>query len=304
MCYTARAGLAKTTLLRAVIEPHQADTLYLDCDDPAARDALTRRRKSDLRALVGGRALLVTTRRNAPPVLPPRSKPGRAFSRNPGGGGRSSLLFDISRNVNEPLTAGKLRFYLYPLSMQELLLHYSAEEMKAQLGSALCSACTRRSLSIPTPRGAAKNPARESLPRRDRAPAGEEPRPPVAPAASAGAARGRRGVVHELGGELGVDKSTAARYVSLLEQAHLVFQIAPFNRKLGKELGKLRKIYFYDVGLRNAVIRSFNPLELRSDVEALWENYFISERFKFNRNRRRYDSSYSGAPTTAPAWTI
>lgn len=291
--YGAR-GVGKTTLLRAVIEPHQADTLYLDCDDPAARDALSRRRKSDLRALLGGRSLLVIDEaQRAPGIAATLKALGEHFPETQVIAAGSSLLFDISRNVNEPLTAGKLRFYLYPLSLQELLSHYSADEMKAQLGQRLVFGMYPAVIEHPDPAAVLQkilqeNPYRDVIERL----LVKNPDHLWRLLQVLALRVGGEVSYNELGDELGVDKSTAARYVSLLEQAHLVFQISPFNRKLGKELGKLRKIYFYDVGLRNAVIRSFNPVELRPDVEALWENYFISERFKFNRNRRRYDSSY------------
>lgn len=91
---------------------------------------------------------------------------------------------------------------------------------------------------------------------------------------------------------LGIDKATISRYVTLLEQAYIILHLPPFSRNLRKELSKLRKVYFYDLGVRNAVINNFNPLDMRSDVGALWENFFISERIKFNRNHRRHVNTY------------
>ena len=91
---------------------------------------------------------------------------------------------------------------------------------------------------------------------------------------------------------VGLDKATVNRYVALLEQAYIIFHLPPFSRNLRKELAKLRKVYFYDLGVRNALINNFNPLEMRSDVGPLWENFFIGERIKFNRNRRRYVNTY------------
>ena len=96
----------------------------------------------------------------------------------------------------------------------------------------------------------------------------------------------------ELGTLLGLDKATVARYVALLEQSYVIFHLPPFSRNLRKELGKLRKIYFYDLGVRNALINNFNPLHLRQDAGALWENYFIIERIKYNQNRRHRVNQY------------
>ena len=96
----------------------------------------------------------------------------------------------------------------------------------------------------------------------------------------------------ELGGLVGLDKNTIARYVDLLEKGFVIFHLPPLSRNLRKELGKLRKIYFYDLGVRNALINNFNPLELRQDVGALWENFFICERLKANHNQRRNVNLY------------
>ena len=86
---------------------------------------------------------------------------------------------------------------------------------------------------------------------------------------------------HELGKMTGLDNQTVERYIDLLEKAFIVFRLSSLSRNLRNELKNSRKIYFYDNGLRNAVINAFNPVELRNDVGALWENFMISERLKF-----------------------
>jgi predicted AAA+ superfamily ATPase len=97
---------------------------------------------------------------------------------------------------------------------------------------------------------------------------------------------------NELGTLLGIDKVTVARYLYLLEQGFVVFHLPPFSRNLRKELSRMRKIYFYDLGVRNALINNFNPLEQRQDVGSLWENFFISERLKSVQNQRRRPNTY------------
>ena len=97
---------------------------------------------------------------------------------------------------------------------------------------------------------------------------------------------------NELASLLGVDKTTIDRYVALLEQAYIIFRLPPFSRNLRKELSKLRKIYFFDLGIRNALINNFNPLDLRPDVGALWESFFIAERIKYNHYCRRPVNMY------------
>jgi predicted AAA+ superfamily ATPase len=96
----------------------------------------------------------------------------------------------------------------------------------------------------------------------------------------------------ELGGLLGIDKNTVESYISLLEKSFVIFRLNPFSRNIRNELNKKRKIYFYDTGIRNAIIGDFKPLNLRTDTGHLWENFLIAERFKRNEYREHYASSY------------
>jgi len=84
----------------------------------------------------------------------------------------------------------------------------------------------------------------------------------------------------ELGSQLGLHKDTVARYLDLLEKSFVIFNIRGFSRNLRKEVTKTSRYYFYDNGIRNAIIRNFNPLELRNDSGALWENFLVMERIK------------------------
>lgn len=89
-----------------------------------------------------------------------------------------------------------------------------------------------------------------------------------------------------------VDKETVDKYIYLLEEAFIIFSLPSFSRNLRSELKRSRKIYFYDNGIRNALINQFNPLSLRSDAGALWENLMISERLKRNEYERKFCNSY------------
>ncbi len=85
---------------------------------------------------------------------------------------------------------------------------------------------------------------------------------------------------NELGQLVGMDNETITRYIDLLEKSYVIFRLPPFSRNIRNELKRTRKIYFYDTGIRNALINSFNSLEFRDDKGKLWENFFISERLK------------------------
>ena len=85
---------------------------------------------------------------------------------------------------------------------------------------------------------------------------------------------------NELANLVGVSKQLIAKYIELLEKVYIIFKLPPFSRNLRKELSKNRKIYFYDTGIRNAIINQFNSLSLRDDAGRLWENFVIAQRMK------------------------
>lgn len=96
----------------------------------------------------------------------------------------------------------------------------------------------------------------------------------------------------ELAVTVGIDKATVDKYINLLEQIQIVFRLGSFSRNLRNELKMSKKIYFYDNGIRNALIGNFNDINLRDDQGKLWENYMISEFKKKNSYSDNYCQSY------------
>jgi predicted AAA+ superfamily ATPase len=84
----------------------------------------------------------------------------------------------------------------------------------------------------------------------------------------------------ELASQLGMSKNTVDRYIELLEKSFVLRRMQGFSRNLRKEITKNCRLYFIDLGIRNALINNFNPLDFRDDVGMLWENYLVIERLK------------------------
>jgi predicted AAA+ superfamily ATPase len=97
---------------------------------------------------------------------------------------------------------------------------------------------------------------------------------------------------HELGQIVGLNSETIESYINLLEQCFVIFKLSSYSRNLRSELKKSNKFYFYDNGIRNSLISNYNPVELRNDIGALWENYLISERMKFTAYNNIYCNKY------------
>lgn len=88
--------------------------------------------------------------------------------------------------------------------------------------------------------------------------------------------------INELAGKLSVDAKTVRRYLTLFEQSFIVFNLPPYSKNKRKEIGKMTKVYFFDCGLRNALIENFQPMETRADTGVLFENLIVSEVYKAN----------------------
>lgn len=96
----------------------------------------------------------------------------------------------------------------------------------------------------------------------------------------------------ELGKQLGMSKTTVEKYLDLLEKVFVIYRLGAYSRNLRKEVTKAGKWYFFDNGVRNAIIGAFSPLSVRQDVGALWENYIIGERRKLNFNNLLHKEFY------------
>ncbi|MCU0667528.1 MAG: ATP-binding protein [Patescibacteria group bacterium] len=97
---------------------------------------------------------------------------------------------------------------------------------------------------------------------------------------------------NELANTLQVSRDTSMRYVDLLEKARIIYRLRQYRRNERSLIGKLRKVYFYDLGVRNGLVDNFKPLQLREDKGALWENFCINERQKSQQRTQQYTRQY------------
>ena len=290
--YGARQ-VGKTTLCRAILQRYTGPSLYLSCDEPDIRAALSNRTSTELGALMGNRILVVIDEaqrvRNIGLTLKLLIDNFPHIQIIATG----SSSFSLSNDIAEPLTGRKIEFHLPPLASAELLERENWLESQRLLERRLRYGLYPGVVASDDPAGAVLEIANSYL-YRD-ALEYQAVRSPEALRRLLQALAlqiGSEVSYNELGNLVGLDKNTIFRYVDLLEKAFIIFHLPPLSRNLRKELGKLRKVYFYDLGVRNALINNFNPLDLRQDVGALWENFFISERLKYNANRRRYVNAY------------
>lgn len=207
-----------------------------------------------------------------------------------------SSSFELAGQLGEPLTGRKVSLILFPISHLELKNFYNPFELKSRLEEYLIFGCYPEVIS--------------TIDRNEKIKILEE---------LAGAYLfkdileldrikslkilidllrllafqiGNEVSLSELAKQLGIDYKTVARYIDLLEKAFVIYNLRGFRRNLRIEITKKSKYFFYDNGVRNAVIANFNPLNMRNDIGMLWENFLFIERLKKQQYQSIYTNNY------------
>ena len=195
-----------------------------------------------------------------------------------------SSAFDLLNQTNEPLTARKREFYLFPFSFEELSKHNSVVEEKRILNTRLIFGSYPEVVNNPGNEKEALLEIANSYLYKDMLMLdGLRKSSIIEKLLQALAFQvGSQVKYHELARTIGnIDPTTVEKYIDLLEKAFIIFKLPGLNRNIRNELKKGKKYYFYDNGIRNVLISNFNQINLRQDIGAIWENYLISERYKF-----------------------
>jgi predicted AAA+ superfamily ATPase len=200
--------------------------------------------------------------------------------------GSSSL--DLSNLTEEPLTGRKFEFLVTPLSSSEIYTYGGTDDVKGGLQQRLIYGnYPEVYLEKSMPEEIIKEIAGSYL-FKDILIYQNIKRPDLLKKLLINLAlqTGSEVSYQELGSAVGLDRKTVEKYIGLLEQCFIVYRLGSFSKNLRNELKKAVKIYFWDNGIRNALINNFNPLDKRGDTGPLWENYFITERRKLKLNSR------------------
>jgi len=283
--YGARQ-VGKTTLIKEIQKDYEASSVYFNCDEPDIREALTEKTSTELKSFIGNKRLVLIDEaqriRNIGITLKLIIDNYPEIQVIATG----SSSFDLSNQISEPLTGRKYEFRLFPFSISELKQVYTEIEIERLLDN--------RMVMGMYPDVVIKSDEAEEILRditksylyKDVLQFQYIRNPEILNKLLQALALqvGSEVSYNELAGMLKIDKKTVSSYISLLEKAFIIFRLSPFSRNLRNELKKLRKIYFVDTGIRNALINNLNPMKLRQDTGGLWENFLISERMKIFNN--------------------
>ena len=205
-----------------------------------------------------------------------------------------SSAFELANKINEPLTGRKFEFKIFPISFEEMVNQHGFIEENRLLPHRLVFGYYPE---VITSAGKEKEMLKlisdsylyKDILQWDKIKKSDK------------LLKLLQALAYQLGSEVsynelskivGLDNQTIEKYIQLLEQVYIIFRLPSFSRNHKKELSKSRKIYFFDNGIRNALIADFRLLEMRTDIGALWENFLISERLKLINYNNIWTNTY------------
>ncbi|MFN3997971.1 ATP-binding protein [Algoriphagus sp.] len=275
--------VGKSTLCDYVLNKTGQPFFYLNGDDADVRSELSETSATRLRAIIGSHKLVFIDEAQRIPnvgltlkIFVDRLKDVQVIA-------TGSSAFDLANLSNEPLTGRKYEFFLFPLSFGELVDHHGLLEEKRLIEHRLIFGSYPEIITRQGEEEELLKLVSGSYLYKDLLMLEQIKKPVLLEKLLKALALqlGNEVNYHELGQIVGADKNTVEKYLDLLEKAFVIFIVPAFNRNLRNELKKGKKIYFFDCGIRNAILGNFNPLINRTDVGALWENYFLVERMKY-----------------------
>ncbi|TAK44966.1 MAG: ATP-binding protein [Saprospiraceae bacterium] len=293
--------VGKTTLVQEITSSLDRKALWLTGDDPQVRLLLENISLARLQAIIGEHEVVVVDEaqrfHNAGLTLKLVTDhlPQVQLLVT----GSSSL--DLAAETKESLVGRKFEFLLFPLSFVEMCAHHGYLAERSLLEHRMIFGYYPEVVkNEPTLSQKILNDLSDGLMYKDLLTFDQLKKPSLLVKLLQALAMqiGSEVSYNEIAQLIGADPLTVERYVDLLEQTFVLFRLPSLSRNARNEIKKGRKIYFYDNGIRNSIIKNFNPIPLRMDKGALWENFLIAERMKRNAYRDYFCNSYFWRTTT------
>lgn len=287
--------VGKTTLLNALREKYSnKKSLFLNCDFLDVREQLFNVTSTNLQKLFQDYEMIFIDEAQRVKNIGLTLKiaidhfPEKQFIVT------GSSSFDLANKINEPLTGRKYEFHLNSFALEEIFSQKDFMERQRLLSDRLIFGSYPDIINHPSDARSNLNSLVQGTLYKDILEHQEIKHSELLNKLLQALAYqiGQEVSYNELSNLLKTNRETIQRYIRLLEQSFIIFRLNPFSRNLRTELRKLRKIYFYDVGIRNALIGAYGPIELRNDIGALWENFIIAERTKFLNNNLHFNKHY------------
>ena len=281
--------VGKSTLFKMILEKRTEPILQLNCDEPEVKEMLSQVNSQELKLLIGKHKIVMIDEAQRVENI------GLTLKLITDNFPEVQLLvtgsssFELQNKLNEPLTGRKFEYHLFPLSTGELLESQGLLTVKQTLENRLIYGSYPDVINHTKDAKDILYNLSNSYLYKDLLTLESIRRPALLSKLLTALALQVTSEVsyNELAQTVGTDSKTVEKYVDLLEKCYIIFKLNGFSRNLRTELKRAKKFYFYDNGIRNAILQNFAPLALRQDVGALWENFVISERIKANQYEGR-----------------
>ena len=284
----------KSTLTELLLSGLDQEWLTLNGDDADVRSALSNTTAGKLKAIIGNKKIILVDEAQRIENIGLTLKLFTDQIKDVQVVATGSSSFELSSHVNEPLTGRKYEFMLYPLSFQEMVNYHGLLEEKRLIENRMIYGYYPEIVTNPGEEKERLKLLASSYLYKDLLMLDQIKRPALLEKLLNALALQVGSEVNyaEIGQLIGSDRKTVEKYIDLLEKAFVVFQLPAFSRNVRNEIKKGKKVYFYDCGIRNAIINNFKPLSTRTDTGALWENFIIVERMKFLHYAEKDARSY------------
>ena len=286
--------VGKTTLVNWLQENATQSTIYFNCDEPDVKRSFENATSTQLKNLIGNYELVIIDEAQRVENIGITLKLLIDNFKKKQFVVTGSSALEIADKIFEPLTGRQLLFHLYPLCLKEIYENESSLEMSRQLGWHLVHGCYPK---IVTEKESAvlllKNLAGQYL-YKDVLSWKDIRKPDLLDKLLHLLAlqMGSEVSLNELATQLKVNVATVDNYIDLLEKSGVVFRLKSYSTNERKEVTKMKKIFFWDNGIRNAIIGNFDEIKNRNDVGALWENFMVAERIKMNQYNQSVAQPY------------
>lgn len=285
--------VGKSTLLKMMLGERK-DVMWLNGDDLDIQELFSNITSTRLKSVIGNNRFVVIDEAQRIPDIGLRMKliTDQMDGVQVIATGSSSL--ELSGKVNETLTGRKREFKMFPLTFQEMVNNSSFLEETRMLPHRMVYGYYPEVVSTPGDETAILKELSNSYLYKDILSLDNINKPDkiVRLLKALALQIGSQVSYNEIGSMIGLDSKTVERYVDILEKSFIVFRLSSFSRNLRNELKASRKIYFWDMGIRNAVIGNLSQVENRQDTGALWENFVIAERMKALAYRDNFATSW------------
>lgn len=273
----------KSTLIENLLVNQEQEWLYLNGDDADVREMLTNTTATKLRSITGNKTIVFIDEAQRIPNIGLTLKLFTDQIKKIQVIVTGSSAFELSSQVNEPLTGRKYEYMLYPLSFAEMVQYHGLLQEKRLIEHRLIYGYYPEIVIKANEEKELSKLLASSYLYKDLLMLEQIKKPVLLEKLLKALALqvGSEVSYHELAQTIGSDAKTVDKYIDLLEKAFVAFRLPALNRNVRNEIKKGKKVYFYDCGIRNAIINNFKTVQNRTDVGALWENFVIAERMKY-----------------------